>query len=92
MGRLLNIGFGNVVNTDKVVLVVNPEAAPIKRLIQGAKGTKDLIDATQGRRTKAVIVTSEQMPILSALTPETIARRFEEVSSPVPKEEKDPES
>ncbi len=81
MGRLMNIGFGNVINTDKVVSVVNPEAAPIKRLVQGAKGTLGLIDATQGRKTKAVIVTSDQILILSALTPETIARRFEEVSS-----------
>lgn len=80
MGRLMNIGFGNMVNTDKIVSVVNPEAAPIKRLVQGAKGTKELIDATQGRKTKAVIVTSDQILILSALTPETIGRRFDELT------------
>ncbi len=79
MARLINIGFGNVVNSDKMVAVVNPDAAPIKRLIQNVKGTSLLLDATQGRRTKAVIVTSDQYLILSALQPETIARRFAEI-------------
>ena len=78
MGRLINIGFGNVVNTDKIVSVVSPDAAPIKRLVQSVKGTASLIDATQGRKTKAVIVTSDNILILSALVPETIARRFAE--------------
>ena len=82
MGRLINIGFGNVVNTDKVVSVVSPEAAPIKRLVQSAKGTSSLIDATQGRKTKAVIVTSDNILVLSALVPETIARRFAEAEGP----------
>ena len=76
MARLINIGFGNSVNADKVVAVVSPEAAPVKRLVQSVKGTKDLVDATQGRKTKAVIITSEGIFILSALTPDTISRRF----------------
>ena len=76
MARLINIGFGNVVNTDKIVAVVSPEAAPIKRLIQRSREIGSVIDATQGRKTKAVIVTQEDHIILSALQPETITRRF----------------
>lgn len=76
MARLINIGFGNVVNTDKVVAVVSPDAAPVKRLVQNAKNIGSLVDATQGRKTKAVIVTEGEKIILSAVQPETIARRF----------------
>ena len=79
MGRLINIGFGNVVNSDKIVAVVSPDAAPIKRMVQSARGSRALVDATQGRKTKAVIVTSEDVLVLSALIPETIAKRFSEV-------------
>ena len=57
MARLMNIGFGNVVNTSKVVAVVSPDAAPVKRMVQNAKQIGKVIDATQGRRTKSVIVT-----------------------------------
>ena len=59
MARLINIGFGNVVNSQKIVAVVSPDAAPVKRMVQSIKGTRSLIDATQGRKTKAVIVTSD---------------------------------
>ncbi len=76
MSRLLNIGFGNVVNMDKVVAVVSPDAAPIKRLVQAAKEAGKSVDATQGRKTKAVLITSGELVILSALQPETIAKRF----------------
>ncbi|MCA5959456.1 DUF370 domain-containing protein [Blautia sp. RD014234] len=76
MSKLINIGFGNVVNTDKVVAVVSPDAAPIKRMVQSAKESGKSIDATQGRKTKAAIITNSEMPILSALQPETIAKRF----------------
>lgn len=78
MARLINIGFGNVVNTDKVVAVVCPDAAPVKRLVQNAKSLGSLVDATQGRKTKAVVVTEGDKVILSALQPETITRRFSE--------------
>ena len=71
-------GFGNVVNSRKIVAVVSPDAAPVKRMVQSIKGTRSLIDATQGRKTKAVIVTSDDYLVLSALQPETIARRFAE--------------
>ena len=79
MARLINIGFGNVVNSQKIVAVVSPDAAPVKRMVQSIKGTRSLIDATQGRKTKAVIVTSDDYLVLSALQPETIARRFAEI-------------
>ena len=70
MARLINIGFGNVVNSQKIVAVVSPDAAPVKRMVQSIKGTRSLIDATQGRKTKAVIVTSDDYLVLSALQPE----------------------
>ena len=76
MGKLMNIGFGNVVNTSKVIAIINPDSAPIKRMIQNAKDAGMAIDATQGRRTKAVIVMENNELVLSALQPETISRRF----------------
>lgn len=75
MARLINIGFGNVVNAEKVVAIVNPDAAPVKRMIQSAKESGLSVDATQGRRTKSVIVTEDQFIILSALQTETISKR-----------------
>lgn len=78
MARLINIGFGNLVNSSKIVAVVSPDAAPVKRLVQSVKGTKELVDATQGRKTKAVIITSDNCLVLSALQPDTISKRFAE--------------
>jgi len=75
----MNIGFGNAVNTDKVVAVVNPDAAPIKRMVQQAKEEGRVIDATQGRRTKAVLITQEDHIVLSALQPDTLMKRFSNV-------------
>lgn len=63
MAKLINVGFGNVVNSDKIVAVVSPEAAPIKRMVQKAKEENKLVDATVGRRTKAVIFTSEDLVV-----------------------------
>ena len=60
MAKLINIGFGNVVNSDKIIAVVSPEAAPVKRMVQRAKESNRIIDATQGRRTKAVLITGEE--------------------------------
>lgn len=74
--KLINIGFGNLVSTDKVVAVVSPESAPIKRIIQDAKEKGTLIDATFGRKTKAVVITDCESVILSALVPEKLAGRF----------------
>lgn len=75
MNRLVNIGFGNVVNSDKIISIISPEAAPIKRMVQSAKDNGMAIDATCGRRTKAVIVTESGHLILSSLLPDTIAGR-----------------
>lgn len=75
MNRLVNVGFGNVVNMSKIVGVISPEAAPIKRMVQNAKDNGTAIDATCGRKTKAVIVTDSGHLILSALLPETITNR-----------------
>ena len=74
MAKLINIGFGNMVNSQKIVAVVNPDAAPVKRMVQSVKGSNSLVDATQGRKTKSVIVTSDDILILSAIQPDTIAR------------------
>lgn len=75
MNRLINIGFGNIVNVDRIVGVISPEAAPVKRMVQGAKDNGLAIDATCGRRTRAVIVMDSGHLMLSALLPETIAGR-----------------
>jgi regulator of extracellular matrix RemA (YlzA/DUF370 family) len=72
---LINVGFGNVVNSNKIIGVISPDAAPVKRMVQTAKDTGMAIDATCGRRTKAVIVTENGHLILSSLLPDTIAGR-----------------
>ncbi|WP_297055256.1 DUF370 domain-containing protein [Thermosulfurimonas sp.] len=74
--RLLNIGFGNSVVAERVVAIVNPNSAPMKRLREEAKETKRLIDATQGRRTRSIIITDSNHVILSAIQAETIAQRL----------------
>ena len=75
--KLINIGFGNTVSADKIVAIVSPEAAPIKRLVQEAKDNKTAIDATCGRKTRAVIVTNSGYLVLSAIQPETISGRMD---------------
>ena len=77
MARIMNNGFGNIVNTDRVIAIVNPDSAPAKRMIQRAKENECIVDATQGRRTKSVIVTDSDHIVLSALQPETLAGRFQ---------------
>ncbi len=74
--RLINIGFGNIVSGNRVIAIVSPESAPIKRIITDARERGELIDATYGRRTRAVIVTDSGHVILSAIQPETVANRF----------------
>ncbi len=76
MAKLMNIGFGNMVNTDKIVSIISSDSAPAKRMIGRGKEAEILIDATQGRRTKSVIFTENNKIILSALQPETLAGRF----------------
>lgn len=76
MSKLIHIGFGNIVNADKIISIVSPEAAPIKRMVQKAREEGTSVDATQGRKTKAVIVMENGMLVLSALLPETISMRL----------------
>lgn len=76
--KLINIGFGNMVSANRVVAIVSPESAPIKRIIQDAKDRGTLIDATYGRRTRAVLVTDSDHVILSAVQPETVANRVDD--------------
>ncbi len=76
--KLINIGFGNLVAANRLVAVVSPESAPIKRIIQDVRERGDLIDATYGRRTRAVIIMDSGHVILSPLTPETLNARFRE--------------
>ena len=75
MNQFIHVGFGNIVNTDKVIAVVSPDSAPVKRMVQTAKETGTAVDATQGRKTKAVLVMENGQLVLSALLPETIANR-----------------
>ena len=74
--NLINIGFGNMVSAGRIITIVSPESAPIKRIIQDARDNGILIDATYGRRTRAVIVMDSGHVILSAIQPETVANRF----------------
>lgn len=74
--KLINIGFGNMVSANRLIAIVSPESAPIKRIIQEARDRAALIDATYGRRTRAVIITDSEHVILSAVQPETIGNRF----------------
>ena len=74
--KFINIGFGNMVAADRIVTLASPDSAPIKRLIQDAKDTGRIIDATCGRKTRAVIITDSEHVILSALQAETIANRL----------------
>ncbi len=74
--KLINIGFGNMVSANRLVAIVSPESAPIKRIIQDVRDRGQLIDATYGRRTRAVIVMDSGHVILSAIQPETVAGRM----------------
>ena len=85
--KLVNIGFGNLVSADKVVAVVSPESAPIKRMVQEARERGVLIDATFSRRTRACFSMATANWVLSAILPETVAGRFNGKEEPVPEEE-----
>ena len=75
--QLINIGFGNIVSANRIIAIVSPESAPIKRIVQEAKDSKMAVDATYGRRTRAVLIMDSGHVILSAVQPETVASRFE---------------
>ena len=74
--KLINIGFGNMVSAGRLIAIVSPESAPIKRMVQEARDRGVLVDATYGRRTRAVRITDSDHIILSALQPETVASRL----------------
>lgn len=75
--KLINVGFGNIVALDKIISIVSPDSAPIKRLVQEAKDNKMSIDATYGRKTRAVIIMDSGHVVLSAIQPETVAARID---------------
>lgn len=74
--KLINIGFGNMINSSRIIAIVSPDSAPIKRVVTEAKDRSVLVDATYGRRTRAVIITDSEHVILSPLQPETVANRL----------------
>ena len=74
--KLINIGFGNMVSADRLIAIVSPDSAPVKRMVQEARDRDVLIDATYGRRTRAVLITDSDHIVLSALQPETVAARL----------------
>jgi len=76
LNDLVNIGFGNYINSTRVITILSPDSAPLKRLKEEARAGKKLIDATYGRRTRAIIITDSNHVILSSIQPETIANRF----------------
>ena len=75
--KMINIGFGNMVSANRIVAVISPESAPVKRIISEARDRGLLIDATYGRKTRAVIIADSSHVILSAIQPETVANRFD---------------
>ena len=87
--KLINIGFGNIVSANRIVTIVSPESAPIKRIIQDARDRGSLIDATHGRRTRAVIITDSDHIILTYLQAETLANRIAEENSIDDEDEED---
>ena len=76
--QLVNIGFGNIVSAERIISIVSPESAPIKRIVQEAKDSKMAIDATYGRRTRSVIIMDSGHIILSSVQPETVAGRVDD--------------
>ncbi|MCI5494276.1 MAG: DUF370 domain-containing protein [Lachnospiraceae bacterium] len=77
MAGLMNIGFGNVVSTEKIVAIITPDSAPAKRIVQRAKEEERIIDATQGRRTRAILIMEKNQVVLSALQPDTLSGRYQ---------------
>ena len=89
--KLVNIGFGNMISAERLVAIVSPDSAPIKRIVQEAKEKGTLIDATHGRRTRAVIITDSALIILTYLQSETVAERLEDSDTDTTDEETEDE-
>ena len=87
--KLINIGFGNMISAGRLIAIVSPESAPIKRMVQEARDRGVLIDATFGRRTRAVLVMDSDHIVLSALQPETVAGRLGGREAPAAEEEEE---
>ena len=83
MMQLINIGFGNIVSANRIIAIVSPESAPIKRIVQEAKDEGMAVDATYGRRTRAVIIMDSGHVVLSAVQPETVAGRLDKEDTTV---------
>ena len=77
MHQFMNIGFDNMVSVDKIVAIVSPESAPVRRLVQEAKEAGRVVEVTHGRKTRAVVITDSQYILLSAIQPETLTGRLE---------------
>ena len=78
--KFINIGYGNIVSANRIIAIVSPDSAPIRRLIQESRDKGKLIDSTSGRRTRAVIITDSEHVILSSVQPETMANRIDPAS------------
>ena len=89
--KLINIGFGNMISAGRLIAIVSPDSAPIKRMVQEARERGVLIDASFGRRTRAVLVMDNDHLVLSALQPETVANRIAGQDSPAEEEEEEEE-
>jgi regulator of extracellular matrix RemA (YlzA/DUF370 family) len=89
--KFINIGFGNMVASDRIITIVSPDSAPVKRLVQDAKDTGRVIDVSCGRRTRAVIITDSEHVILSAIEAKTIANRLDSNESDTDESEEDAE-
>ena len=88
--KLINVGYGNFISSSRIIAIIGPESAPVKRMIQEAREERHLIDATYGRRTRAVIISDSDHVILSAVQPETIAHRFDIKDNTTIVEEEEP--
>ena len=88
--KLINVGYGNFISSSRIIAIIGPESALVKRIIQEAKEERRLIDATYGRRTRAVIISDSDHVILSAVQPETIAHRFDVKDNTTIVEEEEP--
>lgn len=87
--KLVNVGFGNLISAQRLVAVIGPESAPVKRMIQEARGAGTLVDATYGRKTRAVLMMDSGHIVLSALQPETVAARIGGKETETGEEEED---
>ena len=87
--KLINIGFGNMISAGRLVAIVSPDSAPIKRMVQEARDRGTLIDATYGRRTRSVLIMDHDHLVLSALQPDTVASRLESREAPEAEEDEE---